>query len=75
MILKDGHSGEFTTLNTKVINCVISGEAVVGYLTNNLKNGHVRNIDHFRKYCFATHGVYGTEGNFEIEGVWMWRGT
>jgi elongation factor 1-gamma len=51
------------------------GEGVVGYLTNNLKNGHLRNIDHFRKYCFAVHGVYGVETNYEIDGIWFWRGT
>jgi elongation factor 1-gamma len=44
-------------------------------LTNNLKNGHLRNIEHFKKYSFAMHGVYGVEGNYEIDGVWMWRGT
>lgn len=52
------------------------GEGVVGYLTSNLKNGHLRNLDDaFRKYCFATYGVYGDEGNYEIDGIWMWRGT
>ncbi len=50
-------------------------EGKVGYLTNNLKNGHLRNIDHFRKYTFSVHGVYGEEGNYEITGVWLWRGT
>jgi len=35
----------------------------------------LRNIDHFRKYCFAVHGVYGVEGNYEIDGVWLWKGT
>jgi hypothetical protein len=44
-------------------------------LTANLKNGFLRNIDHFRKYAFAGVGVYGTDGNFEIQGVWLWRGT
>ena len=51
------------------------GEGVVGYLTNNLKNGYLRNIEHFKKYCFAVFGVYGVEGNYEINGIWMWRGT
>jgi len=52
------------------------GEGVVGYLTSNLKNGHIRNLDeHFRKYCFAVYGVYGEEGNYEIDGIFMWRGT
>ena len=53
----------------------ILDEGTVGYLTSNLKNGHLRNIEHFKKYSFAMHGVYGVEGNFEIDGVWMWRGT
>jgi hypothetical protein len=73
--MKAGLCGEFTTLSTKVIFLIISGEGLVGYLTNNLKNGHIRNIDHFRKYCFAVHGVYGVENNYEIDGLWMWRGT
>lgn len=51
------------------------GEGVVGYLTNNLKNGYLRNIDHFRKYTFNVFGVYGTEGNYDITGIWLWRGT
>ena len=51
-----------------------SGEGVVDYLTNNLKNGYIRNIDHFRKYAFGALGVYGPEGKYEIQGVWMWRG-
>lgn len=42
------------------------GEGKVGYLTCNLKNGFLRNIDHFRKYSFAVLGVYGTEGNYVI---------
>jgi hypothetical protein len=32
-------------------------------------------LDHFRKYVFGTYGVYGEEGNYEVEGVWVWRGT
>lgn len=52
------------------------GEGVVGYLTSNLKNGHLRNLDDkFRKYCFSSYGIYGTEGNYELDGVFMWRGT
>ena len=51
------------------------GEGVVGYLTSNLKNGFLRNLDHFRKYAFAGFGVYGPEGKYDIKGVWLWRGT
>lgn len=40
-----------------------------------MKNGHLRNIDHFRKYCFAVHGVYGVPNDYVIEGIWFWRGT
>jgi hypothetical protein len=28
----------------------------------------------FKKYAFASVGVYGKEGNFEIRSVWLWRG-
>ena len=51
------------------------GEGVVGYLTNNLKDGYTRNLDHFRKYSFANFGVYGVEGCYDIKGVFVWRGT
>lgn len=51
------------------------GEGKIGYLTSNLKNGYLRNLDHFRKYTFAVLGVYGVEGDYEIEGAWLWRGT
>jgi len=33
-----------------------------------------KKIDNFRKYSFSVHGVYGTEGNYEIKGLWLWRG-
>jgi len=42
------------------------------------KNGSgifLQKLDPFRRYCFAVHGVYGGEGNYETRGVWMWRGT
>jgi len=50
------------------------GEGTVDYLTANLMNGFIRNIDHFRKYAFAGYGVYCTSGNYDIKGVWLWRG-
>jgi len=31
-------------------------------------------LDHFRKYAFAVHGVYGEEPQLEIRGAWLWRG-
>lgn len=44
-------------------------------MTCNLKNGFVRNLDHFRKYAFGAIGVYGVEGDLVIKGAWLWRGT
>lgn len=35
----------------------------------------MRNLEHFRKYSFGGLGVYGSEGDYEILGAWIWRGT
>jgi elongation factor 1-gamma len=51
------------------------GEGKVLFLTNNLMNGFLQRLEHFRKYAFAVHGVYGDEPNLEIRGLWVWRGT
>jgi len=51
------------------------GEGKVVYLTNNLMNGFLQRLDHFRKYCFGVYGVYGDEPNLEVRGVFAWRGT
>ena len=51
------------------------GEGQVLFLTSNLMNGFLQRLEHFRKYAFAVHGVYGDEPNLEIRGVWLWRGT
>lgn len=50
------------------------GEGEVLYRTSNLMNGFLQKNDHFRKWCFGVHGVYGEEPQLEIRGVWMWRG-
>ena len=50
------------------------GEGKLLFLTNNLKNGFLQRLEHFRKYAFGVHGVYGEEPNLEIQGVWVWRG-
>jgi len=41
---------------------------------NNSSGMFLQKLDPFRKYTFSVHGVYGEEGNYEIRGVWMWRG-
>mmetsp|Transcript_132021 Transcript_132021/g.186358 ORF Transcript_132021/g.186358 Transcript_132021/m.186358 type:complete len:199 (+) Transcript_132021:42-638(+) len=51
------------------------GEGKVLFLTSNLMNGFIQRLDHFRKYGFGVHGVYGDEPALEIRGVWCWRGT
>lgn len=51
------------------------GEGNVLFLTNNLMNGFLQRLEHFRKYAYGIHGVYGEEPNLEIRGVWVWRGT
>ena len=45
------------------------------FRTSNSKGMFLQNLDNFRKYAFAAHGVYGSEGDYKIRGVWMWRGT
>lgn len=50
------------------------GEGKVLFLTSNLMNGFLQRLEHFRKYAFAVHGVYGEEKNYDIRGIWVWRG-
>jgi len=52
-----------------------STQGKVIFQTSNLKGNFLQKLDHFRKYCFSVHGVYGKEPNLEVEGVWMWKGT
>ena len=49
-------------------------EGKVLFSTSNAKNFFLQNLDSFRRYCFAVHGVYGKEGDYKIRGVWLWRG-
>ena len=44
------------------------------FRTCNLKSNFLQKLDKFRKYSFSAFGVYGTEPNLDVEGVWMWRG-
>ena len=45
------------------------------FRNSNSKGMFLQKLDNFRKYAFAAHGVYGSEGDYKIRGVWMWRGT
>lgn len=44
------------------------------YKTNNLLNGFIQRAEHFGKYSFGVHMIYGEEPNLDIKGIWMWRG-
>lgn len=53
----------------------LPSEGKVLFKTNNSASFFLQKIDNFRKYTFAVHGVYGVEGDYQIRGLWMWRGT
>lgn len=44
------------------------------WLTENNRDMFLQRIDQYRKYTFGTYGIYGKEGDYDIQGVWMWRG-
>lgn len=50
------------------------GEGKILFQTCNLYNGFLQRLEHFRKYAFGVHGVYGDEPYLEVKGVWLWRG-
>jgi len=52
----------------------LPSEGKVLFKSNNSSSFFLQKLDPFRKYSFSVHGVYGEEGNYEIRGVWMWRG-
>jgi len=52
----------------------LPSEGQIFFKTNNSSNFFLQKVDNFRKYTFAVHGVYGVEGNYEVRGLWMWRG-
>jgi len=53
----------------------LPSEGKILFKSNNSSSFFLQKLDPFRKYTFSCHGVYGVEGEFEIRGVWMWRGT
>ena len=45
------------------------------FRTRNSKNFFLERIDEdFKNYAFGIHGVYGSEGDYKVRGVWLWRG-
>ena len=59
----------------KIVYDMPKTEGKVLFRTSNAKGFFLQKLDSFRKYCFAVHGVYGVDGDYSIQGVWMWRGT
>jgi len=53
----------------------LPSEGKILFKSNNSSSFFLQKLDPFRKYTFSCHGVYGVEGEYEIRGVWMWRGT
>lgn len=53
----------------------LPSEGKLLFKTCNSSSFFLQKLDPFRKYTFSVHGVYGVEGNYEVRGLWMWRGT
>lgn len=52
----------------------LPSEGKILFKTNNACSMFLQKLDPLRKYCFATYGVYGVEGDYVCRGVFMWRG-
>ena len=52
----------------------VEGEGDKLFLMQNMMNGFLQRIDHFRKHTFSMTTILGDEPNLDIEGVWMFRG-
>merc|ERR1712212_1347845 len=44
------------------------------FMASNMIGGMFQRIEKLRKHAFASVLIFGENGNFEIEGVWIWRG-
>jgi elongation factor 1-gamma len=53
----------------------LPSEGKILFRTRNSLSFFLQKLDCFRKYSFGAHGIYGVEGDYEIQGCWMWRGT
>lgn len=52
----------------------LPSEGKVLFKTCNSYGFFLQKLDNFRKFSFSVHGVYGVEDNYEIRGLWFWRG-
>ena len=46
----------------------------VDWATSNLYDMMIQKLEKLRKHAFAVYGVYGVEGAYVIQGVWLLRG-
>jgi len=53
----------------------LPSEGKILFRTRNSLSFFLQKLDNFRKYSFSAHGIYGVEGDYDIRGCWMWRGT
>merc|ERR1712113_1035459 len=44
------------------------------FMSSNLVGGMMQRLDKLRKYAFGSMGVFGSNNNSSISGVWCWRG-
>ena len=52
----------------------LPSEGKIDFKTVNGRDGFLERCESGRKHVFCNFGVYGKDGDFEIKGVWLWRG-
>ena len=52
----------------------LESEGKVLFKTENGRDGFLERCDPFRKHMFGTLGVFGEEENYDIKGLFLWRG-
>lgn len=54
----------------------LEDECTISFVASNMASGFLQRIENnFSKYSFAVVSVLGEDKNFDIEGVWLFRGT
>lgn len=54
----------------------LEDECTISFVASNMASGFLQRIENnFSKYSFAVVSVLGENKNFDIEGVWLFRGT
>lgn len=53
----------------------IKGELEIRLQSENQLDGFLQRCETFRKHVCGVHALVGKEGDFNMKGVWLWRGT